>query len=58
MKKLKSTVNIHKSEIILPLILNLFQLREPGLIRIKLKEMAHQVLLVKLDMERHRDFQK
>ena len=56
MKKLKSIVNIHKSEIILLLILNLFQLREPGLIRIKLKEMAHQLLLVKLDMKRHRDF--
>jgi len=58
MKKLKSIVNSQKSAIVLLLILNLFQLREPGLIRIKIKEMAQQLLLVKLDMERHRDFQK
>ena len=58
MKKLKSIVNSQKSAIVLLLILNLFQLREPGLIRIKIKEMAHQLLLAKLDMERHRDFQK
>ena len=58
MKKLKSIVNSQKSAIVLLLIINLFQLRELGLIRIKLKEMAHQLLLVKLDMERHRDFQK
>ena len=58
MKKIKSIVNSQKSAIVLLLILNLFQLREPGLIRIKIKEMAHQLFLVKLDMERHRDFQK
>ena len=58
MKKLKSIVNSQKSAIVLLLILNLFQLRESGLIRIKIKEMAHQLLLFKLDMERHRDFQK
>ena len=58
MKKLKSIVNSQKSAIVLLLILNLFQLREPGLISIKIKEMAHQLFLVKLDMERHRDFQK
>jgi hypothetical protein len=58
MKTLKSIVNSQKSAIVLLLYLNLFELREPGLIRIKIKEMAHQLLLVKLDMELHRDFQK
>ena len=58
MKKLKSIVNSQKSAIVLLLIFNLFQLRKLGLIRVKIKEMAHQLLLVKLDMERHRDFQK
>ena len=58
MKKIKSIVNSKKSAILILLILNLFQLRELGLIRIKIKEMAHQLLLVKLDMERDRDFQK
>ena len=58
MKKHKSIVNSQKSAIVLLLIFNLFQLRKLGLIRVKIKEMAHQLLLVKLDMERHRDFQK
>ena len=58
MKKLKSIVNSQKSAIVLLLMLNLFQLSEQGLIRIKIKEMAHQLFLVKLDMERNRDFQK
>ena len=58
MKKLNSIANSQKSAMVLLLILNLFQLREPGLIRIKIKEMAHQLLIDKLDMERHRDFQK
>ena len=58
MKKLKSIVNSQKSAIVLLLIFNLFQLRKLGLIRVKIKEMAHQLLLVKLDMERHRNFQK
>ena len=58
MKKLKSIVNSQKSAIVLLLIFNLFQLRKLGLIRVKIKEMAHHLLLVKLDMERHRDFQK
>ena len=58
MKKLKSIVNSQKSAIVLLLILNLFQLREPGLIRIKINEMAHQLLLVEMETERHRDFQK
>ena len=58
MKKIKSIVNSQKSAIVLLLIFNLFQLRKLGLIRVKIKEMAHQLLLVKLDMERHRDFQK
>ena len=58
MKKLKSIVNSQKSAIVILLILNLFQLREPGLVRKKVKEMAHQLLMVELEMERHRDFQK
>ena len=58
MKKHKSIVNSQKSAIVLLLIFNLFQLRKLGLVRVKIKEMAHQLLLVKLDMERHRDFQK
>ena len=58
MKKIKSILNSQKSAIVILLILNLFQLRELGLIHIKIKEMAHQLLLVELDMERHRDFQK
>ena len=58
MKKLKSIENSQKSAIVLLLILNLFQLREPGLIRIKIKEMAHLLLLVEREMECHRDFQK
>ena len=58
MKKLKSIVNSQKSAIVIMLILNLFKLKEQGLVRIKIKEMAHQLLLVKLDIERHRDFQK
>ena len=58
MKKLKSIVNSQKSTIVVLLKLNFFQLRELGLICIKIKETAHQLLLVKLDMERHRDFQK
>ena len=58
MKKLKSIVNSQKSAIVLLLMLNLFQLSEQGLIRIKIKEMAHQLFLVKLDMEHNRDFQK
>ena len=58
MKKLKSIVNSQKSAIVLMLIINLFQLRETGLIRIKIKEIAHQLSLAKIDMERHRDTQK
>ena len=58
MKKLKSIVNSQKSAIVILLILNLFQLRELGLVRKKIKEMAHQLLMVELEMERHRDFQK
>ena len=38
------------------IILNLFQLRELGLIHIKIEEVAHQLLLVEREMERHRDF--
>ena len=58
MKKLKSIVNSQKSAIVLLLILNLFQLRQLGLVRIKINEMAHQLLLVEMETERHRDFQK
>ena len=58
MKKIKSIVNSQKSAIIILLILNLLQFRELGLIRIKLKEMAHQLTLFDLEIELHRDFQK
>ena len=58
MKKIKLIVNSQKSAIVILPILNLFQLRGLGLIRIKIKEMAHQLLLVELDIERHRDIQK
>ena len=58
---LKNTIynqNNQKPAIVILLILNLFQLRELGLIRITIKEMAHQLSLVDLEMEHHRDFQK
>ncbi len=58
---LKNTIykqNNQKSAIVIQIILNLFQLRELGPIRITIKEMAHQLLLVDLEMEHHRDFQK
>ena len=58
MKKLNSIVNSQKSTIVILLTLNFFQLRELGLIRIKMKEMDLQLLLVELEIERHRDFQK
>ena len=55
MKKIKSIVNTQKSAIVILQIINLFELRELGRVRIKIKEMAHQLLLVWLEMERHRD---
>ncbi len=58
---LKNTIykqNNQKSAIVILIILNLFQLRELGLIRITLKDITHQLLLVDLEMEHHRDFQK
>ena len=58
MKKIKSIINSQKLPIIILLILNLLQFRELGLIRIKLKEMAHQLTLFELEIEHHRDFQK
>ena len=58
MKKIKSILNSQKSAIVILLILDLFQIRKLGLIRIKIKEMAHQLLLIEVEMERHRDFQK
>ena len=58
MKKIKLTVNSQKSTIIILLMLNLFQLRALVLFRIKIKEMAHQLLLVELEMKRYRDLQK
>ena len=58
MIKIKSIVNSQKSAIVILLILNFFQLRELGFVRIKIKEMDHQLLLVELEMERHRNFQK
>tara|TARA_A100001388_G_scaffold157243_1_gene117167 strand:+ start:497 stop:691 length:195 start_codon:yes stop_codon:yes gene_type:complete len=50
--------NSQRSAIVMLLILNLFQLRELGLIHIKIKEMAHLLLLVEREIECHRDFQK
>ena len=58
MKKIKLIVNSQKSAIVILPILNLFQLRGLGLIRIKIKEMANQLLLVELELERHHNFQK
>ena len=55
MKKIKSIVNTQKSAVVILLIINFFQLRKLGLVRIKIKEMSHQLLLVGLEMERHRD---
>ena len=58
---LKNTIykqNNQKSAIVILLILNLFQFRELGLVRIKIKEIAYQLLFFELEMERHRDFQK
>ena len=56
MKKNKSIVNSQRSAIVILLIFNLFRLRELGLIRIEIKDMAHQLLLVELEMERYRNF--
>ena len=58
MNKIKSIVNSQRSAIIILLILNLLQLRELGLTRIKIKEMAHQLALVQLEMARYHDSQK
>ena len=58
MKKLKSIVNSQKLTIVILLVHNLFQLRKLGLVRIKIKEMDCQLLLVELEMKRSRDFQK
>ena len=58
MNKIKSIVNSQRSAIIILLILNLLQLRELGLTRIKINEMAHQLTLFELEIELHRDFQK
>jgi len=58
MKKLKSIVNSQKFAIVILFVLNIFQLREQGLVRIEIKEIAHQLLLVELEMERYHDFQK
>ena len=58
MNKIKSIVNSQRSAIIILLILNLLQLRELGLTRIKIKEMAHQLVLVQFEMARYHDSQK
>ena len=55
MNKLKSIVNSQRFAILLLIILNLLQFRELGLIRLKIKEMAHQLTLVELEIERYRD---
>ena len=58
MNKLKSIVNSQRFAILLLIILNLLQFRELGLIRLKIKEMAHQLTLVELEIERYRDLKK
>jgi len=56
MNKIKSIVQ--KAAIVILLMLNLFQIRELGLLRIKLKEMTHQLSLIELKIERHHDIPK
>ena len=58
MNKLKSKVNSQRFAILLLIILNLLQFRELGLIRLKIKEMAHQLTLVELEIERYRDLKE
>ena len=58
MNKLKSIVNSQRFAILLLIILNLLQFRELGLIRLKIKEMAHQLTLVELELERYRDLKE
>jgi hypothetical protein len=58
MNKLKSIVNSQRFAILLLIILNLLQFRELGLIRLKIKEMAHQLTLVELEIERYRDLKE
>lgn len=58
MNKLKSIVNSQRFAILLLIILNLLQFRELGLIRLKIKEMSHQLTLVELEIERYRDLKE
>lgn len=58
MNKLKSIVNSQRFAILLLIILNLLQFRELGLIRLKIKEMAHQLTFVELEIERYRDLKE
>ena len=58
MNKLKSIVNSQRFAILLLIILNLLQFRELGLIRLKIKEMAHQLTLVELEIERYRNLKE
>ena len=58
MNKLKSIVNSQRFAILLLIILNLLQFRELGLIRLKIKEMVHQLTLVELEIERYRDLKE
>ena len=58
MNKLKSIVNSQRFAILLLIILNLLQFRELGLIRLKIKEIAHQLTLVELEIERYRDLKE
>ena len=58
MNKLKSIVNSQRFAILLLIILNLLQFRELGLIRLKIKEMGHQLTLVELEIERYRDLKE
>lgn len=58
MHKIKVIVNSQISAIIIFLILNLFQLRELGLICIKINEMADQIASVEFEVARYHDLQK
>ncbi len=58
MNKIKSIVNSQRTAIVILIVLNLLQLRELGLLRIKVKEMSHQLSLVELKLERNHDISK
>ena len=51
MNKIISVVNSQKAAIVILLLLNLFQLRELGLLRIKLKEITYKLSLIELKID-------